>query len=269
MKKPTIHLYTICWNEEAMLGFFFRHYDRFVDKYIFFDDGSDDKTLDILSGHPNVETRPMPRLDVDSYVLASQNIFNNCWKDSRGKADWVIITAVDEYLYHPAFLDYLTKCDKAGITAIPTLGYQMLSNNFPPKGIHLIEEIQSGAPWNRMNRLSLFKPDALKETNYGFGQHRAHPEGIVIYPSKDELMNLHYKYLSLEHTFKRHKELEKKLGSVDKKNKWGHRYSMDKAGLLKDWKYFESIMVDNIIQNPNIANESHSKNEERWWRKKD
>ena len=51
----TIHLYTITWNEMAMLAFFFRHYESWVDRFFIYDDGSTDGTLDYLRGKPNVE----------------------------------------------------------------------------------------------------------------------------------------------------------------------------------------------------------------------
>ena len=55
-----IDLYTRCWNDAHMLGFFFRHYDPLVQRYVVFDDGSTDGSLDFLRAHPKVEVRPMP-----------------------------------------------------------------------------------------------------------------------------------------------------------------------------------------------------------------
>ena len=46
--RMRIDLYTLCWNDADMLGFFFRHYDRFVQRYIVYDDGSTDQSLEIL-----------------------------------------------------------------------------------------------------------------------------------------------------------------------------------------------------------------------------
>ena len=52
-----IDLYTLCWNDADMLGFFFQHYDRFVQRYVVYDDGSTDRSLDILHANPKVEVR--------------------------------------------------------------------------------------------------------------------------------------------------------------------------------------------------------------------
>ena len=86
-RRLRVHLYTICWNEEYMLPYFFRHHDRVVDRYVIFDDGSTDSTLSSLKRHPGVEIRPLPRLEVDSYALAAKNVHDACWKESRGLAD--------------------------------------------------------------------------------------------------------------------------------------------------------------------------------------
>ena len=44
-----IHLHATCWNEEQMLPFFFRYYDRFVDRYYIHDNQSSDGSIEILS----------------------------------------------------------------------------------------------------------------------------------------------------------------------------------------------------------------------------
>src|SRR4029450_5864723 len=49
---PRVHLYATCWNEIRLLGFFFRHYDPVVQRYVIFDDGSTDGSLDLLRGPP-------------------------------------------------------------------------------------------------------------------------------------------------------------------------------------------------------------------------
>ena len=266
MKKAIIHLYTICWNEEKMLEFFFRYYDPIVDQYFFYDDGSDDQTLEILNNHPKVEVRSLPRRKEDSYVLAAKDLHDACWKESRGQADWVIYTAIDEFLYHPQLMEYIQACGAKGITAIPALGYQMLSDFFPEKGSHILEKVKDGAPYHMMNKLSLFKPDAIEETHFTAGRHTANPTGNIVYPEKDVLLNLHCKYLSFSHTFERHKELHIKLGTFDKQKKWGHKYAWGEDKLKEEWNYFSDQLVHNVIDKIEAAHDQHSATYARWWR---
>ena len=265
-RKPVIHLYSICWNEEYMLPYFFRHYDGIVDRYVFFDDGSTDRTLEILEKHAKVELRSLPRPDVDSYVLAAKEIQDQCWKESRGKADWVIITAVDEHLYHKDLPGYITQCRKEGVTLIPGTGYQMLSPVLPRANRKLTKIVTRGTPYHWMNKLSLFDPDKIAETDFSLGRHAAQPVGEVVYPPRDELLILHYKYLSMDWTYNRHVELEEKLGRKDKENKWGTHYSWTKEELKKEWDLLEADAVDNVMR-PGIHEKIiAAKAEKPWWR---
>ena len=43
-----------------MLGFFFRHYEPLVSRFVIYDERIDDETLAMLRGRPNVEVRPFP-----------------------------------------------------------------------------------------------------------------------------------------------------------------------------------------------------------------
>lgn len=57
--------------------------------------------------------------------LPSLPLLETCWKESRGIADWVIATDIDEHRYHPDMYRYLAQCRPQGVTIIPALGYQM------------------------------------------------------------------------------------------------------------------------------------------------
>jgi Glycosyl transferase family 2 len=172
-----VHLYTLSWNEMKMLGFFFRHYDPLIERYVFYDDGSTDGTLDVLRAHQRVEIRRFERHDADSFVLSSRHLNDHVWKESRGLADWVVISAVDEHLYHRDLPRYLELARRAGITAIPGLGYEMVSADFPDPAEELTRTRTRGAAEPMWNKLNLFDPDAVDETNYEVGRHTANPTG--------------------------------------------------------------------------------------------
>lgn len=261
----TVHLYSIVWNEEPMLPWFFRHYDRFVDRYVIFDDGSTDRTRELLSAHPRTELRDLPRADANSYVISAQAMHDAAWKESRGAADWVIWTAVDEHLVHRDLPGYLGRCRRSGVTAVPALGFQMVSRQFPPRDVRLCEAVTRGAPFQRMSKLSIFDPDAIEATAFGAGRHEAVPQGRVRYPPHDEVLNLHFKYIDFEYLVARNRDLAGKLGSVDRANRWGHQYDGGRKQARHMYGRFEAAAFD-LAAAPLGPAFWHLG--DRWWRPK-
>ncbi len=153
-----IHLYTISWNEADMLGFFFRHYDPWVDRYFIYDDGSTDGTLEALKSHPRMELRKFERTDPGSFVASHQKMQNNSWKESRKEADWIVMTAIDEHLHVPgiSMRDYLERNRSKGVTLLHGMGFQMVSEDFPGESETLCQTRTIGCPYARLSRLSIF-----------------------------------------------------------------------------------------------------------------
>jgi len=208
------HLYTLCWNEADMLEFFFRNYDPWVDRYIVFDDGSTDGSIEILKSHPKVELRRHSRKYSDSHIMSQMELLNQAWKESRGRADWVVMVDMDEHLFVPqaSIKDLLERYKSQGVTLAPALGFQVLSEKFPEADEHLVQSRTWGTPWHTMCKLSIFNPDAIEETNFPTGRHTAKPAGRLKLPKRDELLLFHYKYMGFERTFKKAKYSIRKPG---------------------------------------------------------
>ncbi len=263
MKRPRVHLHAICWNELPMLGFFFRHYDPWVERYVFYDNGSTDGTLEYLVRQPKVELRPFRQSVPGSFVLSAQQLQNSCWQGSRGQADWVVVTAVDEHLHHPDMPGYLNQCAAAGVTAVPALGYQMVAEEFPPPDVSLTEYLRHGVPFGEMNKLSLFQPGALNETGFGEGRHVAAPLGQVRYPERDELLLLHYKYIGRDRAKARQVRLGGALGPVDRANNWGGQYFRTDQAYTTEFDQLLAQATDIMA----LGADPHSEHRlPRWWR---
>jgi GT2 family glycosyltransferase/glycosyltransferase involved in cell wall biosynthesis len=256
-----IHLYALCWNEARMLPFFFRHYDPFVERYVIFDDGSTDGSLELLQKHPRVEVRRFTRAHPDSFVLSELALYDTSWKESRGSADWVIVTDIDEHIWHPDFAGYLKRCRQQGVTVVPALGYEMISDSFPDPDEELCQTRTFGAPAADMCKLAIFDPDAIEELRRTPGGHEAHPIGRIVAPPRDELLLLHYKLLGKAYATARFSLLRTGLCDGDRRREWGHHWQLAPDELLESMDGYRARAVD--VSAGADACETYP--EARWW----
>lgn len=265
-RRPRIHYYAPAWNEAAMLPFVYRHYASWVDRFVIFDSDSTDESVEMLRRMPKVEVRRLDwSLHPDSMIETLRHMADNCWKESRGSADWVIVADVDEFLYHPDLLGYLGSWRNRGVTCIPSLGYEMVSDSFPAPGETLVESRRLGLPHRMLSKLRLFDPNAIEETNFGPGGHTANPTGRVVYPKVDEVLLLHYKWLGADYLIRRHAAMESTRRARDIANNWSRHYDVPAAKLTADLDSMLGAAVD-VLALGEAAWRDHK--EERWWRRK-
>lgn len=258
-----IHLYTFGWNEMPMLGFFFRHYEPWVDRFVFFDDGSDDGTREFLLTKPNVEVRRFEYVEPNSFSQSAKAMRNHCWKESRGVADWVLIVDVDEHIYHPRIVSYLKRCKRHGITHIPPLGYDMIADTFPQPDELLVRTHTFGAPNLHSNKFGIFDPGAIDEINFANGAHSASPTGRLVLPRRDELLLLHYKQLGIDWVVTRSAALGARLRDRDVKEGWGFHYRLGREAYERDLADLMSSLVN--VTDPHYQ-PSRMNRTPRWWR---
>jgi glycosyltransferase involved in cell wall biosynthesis len=215
-----IDLYASCWNEERIIPFFLRHYEPIVDRIVIFDDGSTDRSRELLTASPKVEVRQLKQ--GDSSILMQMEELNHCWKESRGRADWVFICDMDEQIYHHRDLRvYLEECKNAGVTILNPVGVDMVSVDFPPRNSILTETVRLCVRTFLQDKLAVFDPSAVDEINYTPGRHVAKPIGRMVFPEKRVVKLLHYKHLGLDYVQQRAKELEGRKTDFDRVRGWG------------------------------------------------
>ncbi len=231
INKPIIHLYAICRNEEAIIPFFMQHYSHFVDHFYIYDNYSDDNTDKLLEEYANVTVIKFDtggKFDDATHLKIRQH----AWKKSRGKADYVIMIDIDEFLYYSG--DIFEYLDRTIYSVFQTQGYDMYTATFPTEGIPLTEQVKNGVPNSFYNKSILFNPNKIVEINYTIGGHGANPNGIVRINSTDFKM-LHYKNLSLDYIMKRVNSYRERFSKLNIDKGYGSEYLLEDEKIKKDF----------------------------------
>lgn len=101
----TVHLYSVCYNEIDILPFVIEYWKKFVSHAYIFDNGSTDGSVEFLNRFDWITVEHFDSDGMDDDIL--KDIKNNCWKKSRGIADFVVVCDIDEILYSNRIIDEL------------------------------------------------------------------------------------------------------------------------------------------------------------------
>jgi len=237
IRQPIVHYYALCWNEEKMLPFMFQHYEPFVERFIIYDNYSDDQSESIIHAHPNTEVKKYSMGgQINDFVYL--DIKNNCWKKSRGKADFVIVCDTDEFLYHKKdILEVLQGLKKNGYTMVKPSGYNMYSEDYPSYNPQcpLTEQVKRGIRIPFFDKCILFDPHAVVEVNYLPGAHECSPWGKIKMTSDSGFMLLHYKYLSVEWLIERYRQYAQRLSKENIDHKLGEEYAKEEDAFIEEF----------------------------------
>lgn len=216
-----IWVYTLCYNESHFVGNFLTAY-KDAECIIVYNNNSTDNSCELLKYDPRVEIRYFDTGGEirDDHYLA---IKNNCWKEARGKADWVIVVDFDEIFTRFPEMDLNLQKAK-DYTIIKPMGFNMISKDAPLyTDDHPWRWSQRGTRHEPADKPCCFRPE-LQEINFAVGAHTASPVGDVrILDSKDYAL-LHYKAWNYDLYMQKAAEYKKRLSLINKKMGWGFQY---------------------------------------------
>jgi glycosyltransferase involved in cell wall biosynthesis len=217
-----IEVFTLCWNEEAILPLFLHYYSEIARKIVIYDNGSTDRSHEIIEACPVAEARPFDTQNcLDETILTT--IRNNCWKGST--ADWVFVVDIDEFVYHPNLLNFLETTDS---DVIKCKGYNIvgeLTDHLPAL---------NGVPDPMFNKMSVFRP-TIKEINYDYGSHRANPTSDKI--DKGKVFLLHAHWLGTEdYIVQRYKMRNARVSAADRQAGRAYHYAIPEFKIRRTYK---------------------------------
>lgn len=236
-----IHYYTVCYNEEVMLPHALKYYGQFCDRLIVYDNGSTDRSWEIVRSFPKAELRFFDTGGVHRADLISE-VKDTVWKESRGSADYVIVCDMDEFIYHRNLVPFLEESKANGMTIFKSLGFVMVGESFPARDGMILDEIRRGLLHPHFDKVILFDPNAVEEMNYSAGAHECYPVGnLNWYQSQGELKLLHYHLIDLQVIAERYKRFVARDSEVNKSHAWGNHYYFPPT---REW--FDTVMSKTI-----------------------
>jgi len=228
-----IETFTVCYNEEKMLPYFLRHYLQYGSVTIF-DNYSTDNSIAIAKKYGAIvlplETGGKFREDILTHIR------NECWKES--KADWVIVTDTDEFVYHSDLS--LALSETLGTVILPRM-FNMYYDRFPKTEGQIYEEVQWGVEFN--SKMSLFRPDQIREMNYDPGCHFAHPIGNFILDFRSPIINLHFKNMGQEYVNQRNAELCSRNSEENVRNGWNWHIIMKSEDIANQFELAKTRLI--------------------------
>jgi hypothetical protein len=228
-----IWVYTIAYNESFFVNNFLDAY-KDAERIIVYDNMSTDNTVELLLQDDRVEVRQYDsggKIRDDLYL----DIKNNCWKESRGLADWVIVVDFDEIFNRVRQVDGQIMYDLDLTDAFANdwhmfkpYGYNMISIEAPLYASgHPAMYSNRGIFHSPSSKMCCFRPDKIKEINYAAGCHEAMPEGVsgdVRILINEDYKLLHYKFWNVDNYMKRMADYQTRMSKENEVYGWGWHY---------------------------------------------
>lgn len=221
-------MYFINWNDSFYLPFIKKHYGRFCQKIVMYDNYSDDDSVEIAKSL-GIEVRffGIPGELNDMHYL---NVKNHCWKEERGASDYVIVCDADEFLF---FGSLARSCPKV-------IGYNMISDSLP---VDDISEITTGYRDIDFDKQMIFDPNKIDEINYWAGCHKNVKSGKI--ETEGTMYLLHMRHIGgVERLLERHRLYAKRMSKFNRESGAGHQYLHEEDKKRKDWTAWASMAVE-------------------------
>lgn len=201
-----IDVHVLCKNEVKLAPFFIDYWKALADEvevYVY-DGCSTDGTRELFAKYDWIHI-----IDWESDgVLDDYNhrdLKNECWKQSRGKADLVMVCDFDETIFAADGADLREELEKmvaSGGTILLPLSFSLIPDKFPKyeKGKWLHELCEYGfndCVWE--TKPIIFDPNKIDEYNCCCGGHWALPKGDVVWYHTKNLFLIHAKYVGFDY----------------------------------------------------------------------
>jgi len=211
--------YFINYNDSFYIPFLHKHYSKFCDRIIMYDNHSTDTSVELATKLGiEVRTFGVPGQLNDQHYL---DVKNHCWKEQRGKCDYVIVVDADEFVMPDDLRGTLPR----------VTGYDMISDELPKEDI---TEIKTGEFSDNYSKQAIFNPNFIDEINFVHGCHKNWRTGHITQDGTCRL--LHFRCIGgFDRLFERHLMYQKRMSPFNLQHNMGHHYLQERHTKQVEW----------------------------------
>lgn len=214
-----ITLFFIGWNDAFYLPFIHKHYSQFCQRIVYYDNYSTDGSQQ-LAENLGFEVRTFGIAGVlhdHEYLVVK----DHCWKEERGKSDFVIVCDSDEFIVPINLVK--------GANPVVT-GMNMISEFLPEKDIF---EVRHGVHSENYSKQAIFSPE-ITDINYVHGCHKNNIQSTL--PIEGEAMLYHFRQIGgIQRLLDRHAEYRPRMSKFNLQHGMGVHYLFDEESKRREW----------------------------------
>lgn len=253
MMPMKVWLYTLCWNEEDIIPFVVEYWKHLnVDKAIVYDNGSTDKSLELLSKIPFVEIMHFETDGMNDNTHIE--IKNSCWKECKeNDVDYVIVCDMDEVLWSDDFEGELKKM-KDGHFNVLGCEWHSLCEDYMPKhedGVLLHTQCHKFYHQNinkthvKLGKFTLFDPHLVDEIGYAPGAHVANVTPNLDLYISDHVTGMHIdKGFGADYMIARRHLMNDRLSQINRQLRYCYEYGYSDEVIREEYKRNQSSSYD-------------------------
>lgn len=253
-----IDLYCLCYNEEFIIPWIIQYWDKLIsdgiDLHVYvYDNNSTDKSVEMLSQYDWITINYFTTSGQDDIIQAQ--IKNSVWYNSKGKADFVVVSDFDEIIWSNNLIEELQYMKDNGYNVLGTPWYAFCGDEMPEydenKYLHQLikkgykQYINHHPSYKHLGKFMLFDPNLIDSMHYSVGCHISNPTPYIKLYETDKIVEFHInKGFSENYFVSRRKIMADNLSSTNRMNGMCTEYWQPEEKTREEYRKYQKESID-------------------------